>query len=188
MELCPLFSLRAAQRALTQHRKLCVPLASTQTFTPPCIHTHTCAHINPRACMHTWIHCRWTHKITCHRFLSYIQMRELQLDSTVHFDSDLSSMLNLSVKFIFILMRPAAVVVAHDATQHGRKEWAIPYHTRPKSIFLLKRMQCKCCNNIADNQFLRVRIHSNNARMSRSWLIALYFTLSQQCILFKGIF
>lgn len=49
-------------------------------------------------------------------------MEELQLDSTVHFDSDLSSILNLSVKFIFILMWPAAVVVAHDAMQHDRNE------------------------------------------------------------------
>lgn len=49
-------------------------------------------------------------------------MKELQLDSTVRFDSDLSSMLNLSLKFIFILVWPAAVVVAHDATQHDRKE------------------------------------------------------------------
>ncbi len=60
--------------------------------------------------------------ISYHRFSSYIQMKELQLDSTVRFDSNLSSRLNLSVKFIFILMWPAAVVVAHDATQHDRKE------------------------------------------------------------------
>lgn len=42
-------------------------------------------------------------------------MKGLQSDSTVHLDSDLSTVLNLSVKFIFILMWPAAVVVGHDA-------------------------------------------------------------------------
>lgn len=51
MEPCPLFSLRSAQRALTWHTKLCVPLASTQTFTPPCVQTHTCAH----TCMHAYM-------------------------------------------------------------------------------------------------------------------------------------
>lgn len=50
-------------------------------------------------------------------------MKELQFDSTVHFDSDLSSMLDLSVEFISILMWPAAaVVVVHDVMQHDNKE------------------------------------------------------------------
>lgn len=42
----------------------------------------------------------------------------------------------------------------------------------PKTIFLLKRMQYKCCNNITDNRFLKVRIQGNNAAMSLSGLIA----------------
>lgn len=49
------------------------------------------------------------------------------------------------------------------------------------------RMQCECCNNITDNHYLKVRIYGNNAGMSRSGMIALYFTLQQQCIFFKGI-
>lgn len=65
-------------------------------------------------------------------------MKELQSDSTVHFDSDLFTVLNLSVKFIFILMWPAAVVVGHDAVHRDRKE-AIPYHTNPKNIFLFEK-------------------------------------------------
>lgn len=106
-------------------------------------------------------------------------MRDLQFHSTVRFDSDLSSTLNLSVKFIFILMWPAAVVVAHDATQCGRKEWAIPYRTRPQNIFLVKRMQHRCCSNIADNQFLKVR---------NSWQQCWnYVTLMMDCSLFYTV-
>lgn len=72
MELCPLFSLLAARRALTQHRKLRVPLAATQTFTPQCTHMHTCARtgdmhtttcVRAHAHMHAWRRCRWTREI-----------------------------------------------------------------------------------------------------------------------------
>lgn len=44
------------------------------------------------------------------------------MDSTVLFVSDLSTVLNLSVNFIFTLMWPAAVVVRHDATLYVRIE------------------------------------------------------------------
>lgn len=140
-----------------------------RTDTYMCTHVHACIH-EYTAGEHTGYH-------------AIVSCLKLQLDSTVCFDSDLSSMLILSDKCIFILLRPAAVVVAHDATQRDRKEWAILYQSRPKHIFL----QYRCSHNIADDLLLRVSIYGNNAGMSRSRLIALCFTLSQQCILFISI-
>lgn len=81
---------------------------SMRTDTYMCTHVHACIH-EYTAGEHTGYH-------------AIVSCLKLQLDSTVCFDSDLSSMLILSDKCIFILLRPAAVVVAHDATQRDRKE------------------------------------------------------------------
>lgn len=74
--------------------------------------------------MCTYVHA-CTHEYTAGEHTGYyaiVSCLELQFDSTVRLDSDLSSVLILSDKCIFILMRPAAVVVAHDATQRDRKD------------------------------------------------------------------
>lgn len=101
-----------------------MPLAPTQTLAHPPMHAyiHTRTHINTRARIHTYMNTLQVNTRDIIPSFLVLQMKELQLDSTVRFDSDLSSMLNLSLKCIFILVWPAAVVVAHDATQHDRKE------------------------------------------------------------------
>lgn len=154
-----------------------MPLASRQIFTPACTHTRIRVHTNTCTCRWT---CTCTRtslvctQISRHCSSSYSQMEELHLNSTSQIDSDLPSVLDLSLTFIFTLMWPAAVVVAHAATQRHRKEWAILCYT--KMCFPLT-MQWKCCSNITDNHhYLKERTHCSSAGMSRSGLIALYFT------------
>lgn len=93
-------------------------------------------HMNPlHECMYTWTHRTLTGEYMFFLHKGYHAIVSLLTYkwriSRCAFDSDLSSMLNLSVKFIFLLTWPAAVV-AHGAMQRDGKEWAILYHSRPK--------------------------------------------------------
>lgn len=98
--------------------------SNRHTYTYMCAHKRTCMHANMNTLQVN------TQDIVPAFFSSYIQMKELQLDPTVPFDSNLSRMLNLSVVCIFILMWPAAVVVAHDATQRERMSNPLSHRTK----------------------------------------------------------
>lgn len=169
-------------RALTKHRKLCVPLASTQTFTPPCIHIHnTCAHINTRACTHACMNTLQVNTrdiLVLHKWRDYSRIPRctwiLIFPPCWIYLSNSSLSLCGRQQLLWDMMPCASWWKRSNPLSHQSKKY-FPF---------LKRMQYTCCNNITDNQCL---IHGNSAGMSRSWLIALYFTLSHQCILFEGI-
>lgn len=177
VELCPLFSLRAARRALTQHRKLCVPLAATQTFTPQCTHmhtrartkdTHTCARAH--AHMHTLRRCRWTREI----FRSRVDEGTAVKIPRCKPDSDLFRRdESLSLAYIFILPRPPAVVVGQDEER---------IQMGPRKCFPFFRSDA-----VKTRPISRFWFAVKAEGIFCLWLIAFRFTLSPHCVLFVGI-